>query len=335
MNAFRKKFESKIVVVTGASAGLGKAIALGFAQQGAHVVILARNQARLEKVKKEIETYDVKCMSLALDVSNSAMMDSAAEQIEREMGPIDIWVNNAMVSVFSPIKEMLAEEYQRVTEVTYLGVVYGTLAALRHMRKRDQGIIIQIGSVLAYRGIPLQSAYSAAKHAVEGFQDALQSELRHEESHIQACMIQMPALNTPQFDWTQSRLPRKAQPVPPIFQPEVGVEAVLWAAQHPRRELNVSFRASLFIWGNKFFPAWGDQYLAKNGYQSQQTEEMEDPNRPSNLWKSVEGDFDRHGRFDLQSIEKSCFLWLQTRLRMLWVFLFIFVLIFLLTLILF
>jgi short-subunit dehydrogenase len=314
-----KKFINRVVAVTGASAGLGKAIALGFAKEGANVALIARNQARLEKVKNEIESLGAKALICPLDVADAQLVERTAELIENKLGPIDIWVNNAVVTVFSPIKAMLPEEYRRVTEVNYLGTVYGTLAALRRMQKRDSGVIIQIGSILAYRGIPLQSAYCASKHAIQGFHDSLRAELIHEESRVRVSMVQMPALNTPQFDWVKSRLPKKAQPVAPIFQPEAAVEAVLWAASHECRELNVGLLASLFILGNKFLPGFGDWYLAKTNYKSQQTDEIEDAGRPDNLWKTVDGDFGTHGRFDKQSHKKFFYLWVQTHIRPRWI----------------
>ena len=214
-----------------------------------------------------------------------------------------------MVSVFSPVKRMRPEEYRRVTEVTYLGYVYGTLAALRRMLPRDQGIIIQVGSALAYRGIPLQSAYCAAKHAIQGFCDSLRAELIHDGSRVRLTMVQMPALNTPQFGWVKSRLPRNAQPVPPIFQPEVAAEAIVWAADHDRRELFVGWPTVEAIVGNKIAPGWLDHYLARHGYDSQMTDEPEDPHRPDNLWQPVRGDHGAHGRFDSLARSSSWQLW--------------------------
>jgi NAD(P)-dependent dehydrogenase (short-subunit alcohol dehydrogenase family) len=316
-----RQFAGKIVVVTGASAGLGKAIALGFARQGAHVALISRNQKRLERVKQEVESFDVKALACPLDVADANAVEDAAGRIEETLGPIDIWVNNAMVSIISLVRKIEPAEFKRVTEVNYLGTVYGTQAALKRMQKRDRGVILQIGSVLAYRGIPLQAPYCASKHAIQGFLDSLRAELLHEGSQVRVSMIQMPALNTPQFDWIKSRMPKKPQPVPPIFQPEVGVEAVLWAAGHECRELNVGFNSSLFILGNKFLPGFGDWYLSRSGLKSQQTDELEDPKRPDNLWNTVDGDFGAHGRFDAQAKSHSPYLWVQTHVKPRWVFL--------------
>jgi len=245
----------EIVVVTGASAGLGRAIVRAFAQEGAHVGLIARGRDGLEGACREVEELGGKAVVYPADVADATQVEDAAAAIEDQLGPIDVWVNNAMTSVFSPIKEMTAAEFKRVTEVTYLGYVYGTLAALKRMLPRDHGTIVQVGSALAYRGIPLQAAYCAAKHAVQGFMDSLRCELLHDHSHVQVISVQMPALNTPQFRWVKSRLPRKAQPVPPIYQPEVGAAAVVWAAHHPRRELYVGWPTVKVIVGNKIVPA--------------------------------------------------------------------------------
>jgi short-subunit dehydrogenase len=236
-------------------------------------------------------------------------VEAAAAKVEMELGPIDIWINDAMVSVFSPVKEMLPEEFQRVTAVTYLGTVYGTLAALKRMLPRNHGAIVQVGSALAYRSIPLQSAYCAAKHAIRGFTDSLRSELIHDRSKVHVTMVQLPAVNTPQFDWEKSRLAHKAQPVPPIYQPEVPAEAIYWAAHHRRRELFVGMSAVKAILGNKIIPGWLDYYLAKKGYQGQQTNEPRDPNQPCNLWEPVPGDHGAHGRFDSRARQHSPELW--------------------------
>jgi NAD(P)-dependent dehydrogenase (short-subunit alcohol dehydrogenase family) len=296
---------NEVVVITGASAGLGRATVREFGKNGARVGLIARGVDGLEAAKREIQSAGGKAMVLPLDVADADAIQKAAASVEQEFGPIDIWVNNAMASVFSPVKEMTPEEYKRVTEVTYLGVVYGTLAALKHMLPRDRGTIVQVGSALAYRSIPLQSAYCAAKHAIAGFTDSLRCELIHDNSNVRITMVQMPALNTPQFGWVKSRLKHKAQPVPPIFQPEVGARAIYWAAHHTRRELYAGWPTVEAIVGNKLAPGWLDQYLARTGFKSQQTSEPEDPNRPDNLWKSVGGDHGAHGTFDSRARSHS------------------------------
>jgi short-subunit dehydrogenase len=295
----------EVVVVTGASAGLGRATAREFGRYGAKIGLVARGVDGLEAAKREIEDAGGRAMVLPLDVADANAIENAAVSVEREFGPIDIWVNNAMASVFSPVKEMKAEEYKRVTEVTYLGVVYGTLAALRRMLPRDRGIIVQVGSALAYRSIPLQSAYCAAKHGIAGFTDSLRCELIHDKSNVRVTMVQMPALNTPQFGWVKSRLKYKAQPVPPIFQPEVGARAIYWAAHHSRREIYVGWPTVEAIVGNKIAPGWLDRYLGKTGFASQQTSEPEDPDRPDNLWKPLKGDHGAHGSFDRKAHQRS------------------------------
>src|SRR5436309_6989883 len=291
----------EVVVITGASAGVGRATARAFGKRGAKVGLIARGKDGLEGAKREIEELGGEAIVLPLDVADENAIEQAAADVERAFGPIDIWVNNAMLSVFSPIAEMTPSDYRRVTEVTYLGYVWGTLAALRRMKPRDRGAIVQVGSALAYRGIPLQSAYCAAKHAVQGFHDSLRSELIHDGSNVNVVMVQMPALNTPQFRWVRSRLPRKAQPVPPIFQPEVAAEAIVWAAYSGRREVNVGWPTTKAVIGNNFFPGYGDAYLAKHGYDAQMIDEPEDPHRPNNLWGPLPGDAGAHGVFDDRS----------------------------------
>jgi short-subunit dehydrogenase len=302
-----KEFKGKIIVVTGASAGIGKAACEAFAKEGAHLAIISRNEQRLLALKNELQQYSIRVLVLPLDVASADHVEKAATRIEQELGPIDIWINNAMVSVFSPVKEMKAEEYKRVTEVTYLGVVYGTLAALNKMLPRNSGTIIQVGSALAYRGIPLQSAYCAAKHAIQGFHDSLLTELIHDKSNVKVTMIQLSAHNTPQFDWARSRLPDKSQPVPPIYQPEVAAEAILWAAQHYRREWIVGFPAWKAIYGNNFFPSFADKFLARIGYKSQETNEKKEPSQPDNLFQTVPGLYGSHGRFDDRAKKFSIF----------------------------
>jgi NAD(P)-dependent dehydrogenase (short-subunit alcohol dehydrogenase family) len=313
-----KRRSPEVVVVTGASAGLGRAIAREFGRHKASVGLIARNEERLNAAKAEIERAGGRALPLPLDVADSAAIENAAQRVEQELGPIDVWVNDAMVSVFSPIEEMQPEEFKRVTEVTYLGYVYGTLSALKRMRQRDRGTIVQVGSALAYRSIPLQSAYCAAKHAIAGFTDSLRCELVHQQSRIHVCMVQMPALNTTQFGWVKSRLPHKAQPVPPIFQPEVGARAVYWAAHHRRRELFVGGSTVAAIVGQKFIPGLLDEYLGRTGYRSQQHDGKQDPNSPNNLWESVPGEFGAHGTFDARSHSYSPQLWLDTHRNWLW-----------------
>jgi NADP-dependent 3-hydroxy acid dehydrogenase YdfG len=286
-----------VVVITGASAGVGRATARAFAKRGARIGLLARGPDRLERARQEVDHLGGTAIPLIVDVADAAAVEAAAQTVEDTFGPIDIWINNAMVSVFAPVKHTTAEEFARVTGVTYLGVVHGTLAALRRMLPRNRGAIVQVGSALAYRGIPLQAAYCAAKHAVQGFCDSLRTELLHDGSQIRVTMVQLPALNTPQFDWTRSKLPKKAQPVPPIFEPEVAADAILWAAYHDRREVSVGWPTIRAIVGDKLAPAVADRVLARDGYRLQQTSEPEDPQRPDNLFTPPPGDPGAHGRF--------------------------------------
>src|SRR6266508_5776149 len=296
----------EVVVITGASAGVGRTTAQRFAREGTRVGPLARGPDGLEGARRDVEKLGGKAVVVPVDVAD-------ANQIEAEFGPTDIWINNAMTSVFSPIQEMTPEEFRRVTEVTYLGYVYGTLAALKRMLRRDRGVIVQVGSALAYRGIPLQSAYCAAKHAVQGLCHSLRCELLHDKSGVRLTMVQLPALNTPQFGWVKSRLPRKAQPVPPIFQPEVAAEAIVWAAYSDRREINVGWPTTKAIVGNNFAPGYGDRYLANHGYDAQMIDEPEDPNRPDNLWGPLPGDHGAHGVFDDCALDRSVELELNKR----------------------
>ena len=299
----------EVVVITGASAGVGRAAARKFARHGARIGALARGNDGLEAARREVEDLGSEAVVVPTDVANADQVESAAAQIEAKFGQIDIWINNAMTSVFSPIKQMTAAEFQRVTEVTYLGYVYGTLAALKRMLPRDRGVIVQVGSALAYRGIPLQAAYCAAKHAVQGFCDSLWCELLHDNSNVKVTMVQMPALNTPQFGWVKSRLPRKAQPVPPIFQPEVAAEAIYFAAHNPRREFYIGLPTVGAIIADKTAPGLLDRYLARTGYDSQQYDGAEDPNRPDNLWQPVPGDHGAHGAFDSRARSYTPQLW--------------------------
>src|SRR5438094_1411506 len=292
------QYKPEVVVITGASAGVGRATARAFGRRRANVGLIARGRDGLDAAKREIEEGGGEAIVLPLDVSDHDAVERAAGEVEDAFGPIDIWINNAMLSVFWPIMKMTPDDYRRVTDVTYLGTVWGTLAALRRMKPRDRGAIVQVGSALAYRGIPLQSAYCAAKHAIQGFHDSLRSELIHDNSRVRVVMVNMPALNTPQFRWVKSRLPRKAQPVPPIFQPEVAAEAIVWAAYSGRREINVGWPTSKAVIGNNFLPGYGDGYLAEHGYEAQMIDEPEDPNRPDNLMAPLPGDAGAHGVFD-------------------------------------
>lgn len=294
---------NQVVMVTGASAGLGRAIAHAFAKKGARLGLIARNREALEAAREEVAQLGGEALVFPLDVSDAAAVDQAASRLEEAFGPIDIWVNDAMASVFSPVKEMLAEEYKRVTEVTYLGYVHGTLSALRRMLPRDRGTIIQIGSALTVRSIPLQSAYCAAKHAIVGFTDSLRCELYHDKSNVHVTVVQMPAMNTVQFTWVKSRLPDKPQPVPPIFQPEVAAKVVVRAAEadNPRREYWVGAPTVEAILGQQVIPGLLDRYLGKTGYKAQQTDTPDNPDRPNNLWDFVPGKHSARGPFDSRS----------------------------------
>jgi NAD(P)-dependent dehydrogenase (short-subunit alcohol dehydrogenase family) len=260
---------AQVVVVTGASAGVGRATVRAFAKRGAYLGLVARGDDGLQAARREVEDLGGKALVVQTDVADPVQVEAAAIAVEEAFGPIDVWVNNAMASVFSPAHEMTPEEFERVTAVTYLGYVYGTLAALKRMRPRDRGVIVQVGSALAYRGIPLQSAYCGAKHAVQGFTESVRCELLHDGSDVKITMVQLPALNTPQFSWVKSRLRRKPQPVPPIYQPEVAADAIVWAAYNYRRQWYVGGPTTLAIVGDKIAPGLADRYLAKQGYEAQ------------------------------------------------------------------
>ncbi len=307
------KGKADVVVITGASAGVGRATVREFAKHGASVGLIARGIDGLDGARREVEALGGKALVLPTDVADASQVDAAAQRVENELGPIDVWVNNAMVSVFSPIKEMTADDFKRVTEVTYLGYVYGTLAALRYMLPRDRGTIVHVGSALAYRSIPLQAAYCASKHAIMGFYASLRTELLHDHSNVKTTIVHMPALNTPQFEWEKSRLKRKAQPVPPIYQPEVAARAIYHAAHHPgKREYYAAWSVVEAIVGNKVAPSYADHYLARTGYQSQQYDGTNDPDRPNNLWEPVPGDHGAHGVFDDRAREHSLELLAET-----------------------
>jgi NAD(P)-dependent dehydrogenase (short-subunit alcohol dehydrogenase family) len=295
----------EVVVVTGAGAGLGRAIVQAFARRGAHIGLIARGRERLEDGRREIEEWGGRALVLPGDVADPATSESAATRVEDAFGPIDVWVNNAMTTVFSPVLEMTPDDYKRVTDVTYLGFVYGTLAALKRMRERDRGTIVQVGSALAYRSIPLQSAYCAAKHAVVGFTDSLRSELIHDGSHVHVTVVHMPAINTPQFSWCKSRMPRKAQPVPPIFQPEACAEAVYWAAHQRHREVLVGWPTLRAIWAQRLVPGLADHLAARLAWDGQMHDGPADPNQPDDLYDPVPGHQGAHGAFDGRARSRS------------------------------
>lgn len=295
----------KVVVVTGASAGIGRATAIEFARQGAAVALLARNMDGLHAAVDEIVAAGGNAVAVTVDVADPAQVEAAALHVEQVLGPIEVWVNNAMVTVFSRVMDMVAEEYRRVTEVTYLGTVHGTLAALKVMRPRRRGTIIQVGSALAYRGIPLQSAYCAAKFAVRGFTDSLRTELMHDNLPIHITMVQLAAFNTPQFDWARNRLDTPAQPLPPIFQPELAARAIVWSASHKRRELYVGFPAFKTILGHKFFPHLADNMAARQGVEGQQDDAATKESTGDNLFTSPATGHRTRGRFNQEARNHS------------------------------
>ena len=312
----------QVVVVTGASGGIGRAVARAFGARGAKVALLARGELGLHGAAKEVEAAGGTALVIPVDTADHKQVEAAAQQVEQQLGPIDVWVNVAFTSVFAPFMEIEPEEYKRVTEVSYLGYVYATRAALDRMLPRDRGVVVQVGSALAYRGIPLQSAYCGAKHAIAGFHDSLRCELRHDNSNVRVTMVQMPAVNTPQFSWVLSRLPRQAQPVPPIYQPEVAAQAVVFAADHPqRREYWVGGSTAGTLIGNKVAAGLLDRYLGRTGYSSQQTEAPRDPDAATNLWEPADGpggrDFGAHGIFDDKSTSRSYQLWASQHERLL------------------
>jgi NAD(P)-dependent dehydrogenase (short-subunit alcohol dehydrogenase family) len=305
---------AQVVVVTGASGGVGRAVARRFGERGARVALLARGEEGLNAAAKEVEAAGGQALAIPVDVADHGQVTAAADRVEQELGPIDVWVNDAFTSVFAPFTEIGPDEYKRVTEVSYLGYVYGTRAALDRMLPRDRGVVVQVGSALAYRGIPLQSAYCGAKHAIQGFTESLRCELLHDGSRVRVTMVQLPAVNTPQFDWVLSRLPRGAQPVPPIYQPEVAARAIAYAADHPgRREYWVGGSTAATLIANGVAPGILDRYLARTGYRSQQTEQQRRADRPANLWRPADHaggpDFGAHGRFDDRSHRRSLQLW--------------------------
>jgi NAD(P)-dependent dehydrogenase (short-subunit alcohol dehydrogenase family) len=295
----------KIAVITGAGAGVGRAVATEFARNGCDVALLSRDPERLERAAVELEAFGGRAIAIPTDVADAEAVDAAADRVERELGPIDVWVNVAMATVFAPVHKLTAEEFRRGTEVTYLGQVHGTMAALRFMRPRNRGSIVSVGSALAYRAVPLQSVYCGAKFAIRGFLDALRSELYHDKLDITVTEIDLPAINTPQFDWARNKMGRKAQPVPPIFQPEVAARAIYFGAFNPRRQIWVGFPTVKAIIANRIAPGLLDRYLAKSGYTGQLTDEPADADAPGNLFAPVAGDYSAHGRFDERARTES------------------------------
>ena len=291
----------KVVVITGAGAGVGRAAATEFARNGCDVALLSRDPDRLEQAATELRGFGVRALPIPTDVADSQAVQGAADRVEQELGPIDVWVNVAMATVFAPVHKLTAEEFQRGTAVTYLGQVHGTMAALKYMRPRNRGSIVCVGSALAYRSVPLQSVYCGAKFAIRGFLDALRSELYHDRIAITLTEVDLPAVNTPQFDWARNKMGRKAQPVPPIYQPEVPARAIYFGAFNPRRQIWVGFPTVKAILANRIAPGLIDRYLAKVGYTGQLTDQPSDPDAPGNLFEPVTGAYGAHGRFDGQA----------------------------------
>jgi NAD(P)-dependent dehydrogenase (short-subunit alcohol dehydrogenase family) len=304
---------SEVVVVTGASAGVGRAVAREFARAGASIGLLARGQDGLEGTRRDVEAAGGRALVVPTDVADADQIEAAAAAVEDAFGPIDVWVNNAMTTVFAEFVDVEPEEFRRATETTYLGTVWGTRSALRRMLPRDRGTIVLVGSALAYRGIPLQAAYCGAKHAVKGFFESVRCELRHKGSNVHLTMVQLPALNTPQFEHCLAKMPHEPMPVPPIYQPELAARAVVWAARERRREIYVGGPTVYTIVGNKLAPGLAERYLARSGYEAQQTDEPLEADRPANLFEPVPGDAGARGRFDGQSRAGSLQLWLTQR----------------------
>ena len=307
----RHSVEGKVVVVTGAAGGVGRAAARAFAARGADVALIARGREGLEGAAREVRAFGRRALVLPLDVADAEAVERAADEVERTLGPIEVWVNDAMVSVFARFLEITPEEFRRVTEVTYLGSVHGTQAALRRMTRRNRGSVVQVGSALAYRSIPLQSAYCAAKHAIHGMCESIRTELRHDRSRVHLTEVQLPAVNTPQFTWSRAKLPNHPQPVPPIFQPEVIADAIVYAAEHRRREIWLGWPTAKAIVSDKIAPRLGDMYLASTGFESQQTGEPLRSDRPDNLFDPALGDYGARGEFDSRARGFSLAWWLS------------------------
>lgn len=303
--------EKEVVVVTGASAGVGRAVVREFARRRASIGLIARGRRRLEETRQEVERCGGRAIALPVDVADAEQVENAADKVQREFGAIDVWINDAMTTIFAPFSEIRPDEFRRATEVTYLGCVWGTMSALRRMKRCNRGTIVQVGSALAYRSIPLQSPYCGAKHAIVGFTDSLRSELIHDQSGVRLSVVHLPAMNTPQFSWCRTRLPRHPMPVPPIFEPEVAARAIYWAAHHDRREVYVGWPTVKAIYGQELVPSYADHYLAEHGYDGQQTSQPVAPDRPDNLFEPVEANYAAHGIFTDQARDRSVQTWMD------------------------
>lgn len=300
---------AEVVVITGATAGVGRAVVREFARRQACIGLLARDQGRLEDTQREVQQLGGKALPISVDVADAREVERAAEQVEQEFGPIDIWINNAMTTMFAPFTEIEPEEFERATEVTYFGFVNGTRSALKRMCQRDCGTVVQVGSALGYRSIPLQSVYCGAKHAIIGFTDSIRSELIHMKSKVHITVVDLPAVNTPQFSWCRTRLPNHPQPVPPIFQPEVPARAIHWAAHHRRREVLVGLSTVKAVFAQSVAPGLADWYLGRTGYESQQTSQPVPPDRPDNLFQPVPGERGARGVFSNRAATFSLQTW--------------------------
>jgi short-subunit dehydrogenase len=300
---------SEVVVITGASAGIGRATVREFARRGASIALLARASERLDAARAEAEQLGVRTLAIAVDVADAEQMEAAADQVERELGPIDIWVNDAMATMFAPFAEISPDDFRRVTDVTYHGFVWGTMAALKRMRARNRGTIVQVGSALAYRSIPLQSPYCGAKHAIKGFTQSVRTELKHEKSRVHLCIVDLPGVNTPQFEWCKTTLTHHPKPMGAWYQPEVAARAIYWAAHARRAEVYVGYPTALTVAAEKFIPGVLDWYLGRTGVQGQQSAQPIPADRPDNLWQPAPGQFAAHGTFDEGANTRSPQMW--------------------------
>jgi short-subunit dehydrogenase len=309
------RHKSKVIVVTGASGGVGRAVVRKLGAQGAKIGLLARGHDGLEGARRDVEKGGGQAIALPTDVSDAKQVEAAAQAVEERFGPIDVWINDAMVSMYAPFIHMAPDEFKHIVEVTFLGQVYGTHCALKRMMPRDRGVIIQVGSALAYRSIPLQSAYCASKHAIEGFTESVRSELIHQKSRVRISMVNLPGVNTTQFEWTKNRLPHKPRPTGPIFQPEVAADAIIWTIDNARRQVNVGWPTVKAVVGEKFIPDALDHYLAHAAWEGAQLPAPADPNHQDNFWEPLRGDHGSHGPFDEQARTHSSQLWMTKNRR--------------------